>query len=615
MSRITRTALLMLAAGIGLIQWSIGQPVRIMPMGNSITFDDNANDVTNPRPVGDRISYRYRLYQLLKAAHYDFDYVGSENAGINYFQDPECDDNAGFPGINKSQLAYLLETGYNLRTSHQVTSGPYLQFYQPDIILLHIGTNDLSTDASPLGDILDNIKTYAPNAIVLVARIINRSVYSSETTTFNDNVQALVTARHDPKIISVNMETGAGINYSTDMNDLLHPNVTGYNKMAAKWFQELDKLNEAPVIADIPEQLTFEDTSFPLVDLYEYVHDKEDSIQNIKWTLKLQNQSHLSGSVETGHILKVVPVTANWYGSENIRLYATDRGNGAFPKTDSIDVPFTVTPANDAPAITSTPPDTAVQDQLYTYHVTANDIDTGDVVMLYVTQKPEWLTFDQFSDLLSGIPSNANVGVNYVTIRASDGKVYTDQSFILDVKNVNDPPVFTSIPVTEVQVNQAYLYLVTVTDPDKGDIVTFEPAQIPSWLEFIPGISNAYLVNTPTIQDTGSYQIELKATDGKVETIQDFILTVSHFSSVIQPGGHADFRLYPNPAHDNMMVVFDHDGYGSVELYDLAGEFKHQWTSAGDGTIEAEISELPAGIYIYKISHNGKIYFGKISKY
>ena len=72
-------------------------------MGNSITFDNNSLD-NPPRPDGVRISYRYKLYQLITEAGYSFDFTGSENAGNNFFQNAEIDDNAGFPGITTPQL-------------------------------------------------------------------------------------------------------------------------------------------------------------------------------------------------------------------------------------------------------------------------------------------------------------------------------------------------------------------------------------------------------------------------------------------------------------------------------------------------------------------------------
>ena len=102
------------------------QTIRILPMGNSITFDFNSGDITNPRPDGVRISYRYKLYQLLKAEGFDFDYVGSEDAGNNYFQNSDYDDNGGFPGVETWELATLIQTGYNGYSRQYVSPGPYL---------------------------------------------------------------------------------------------------------------------------------------------------------------------------------------------------------------------------------------------------------------------------------------------------------------------------------------------------------------------------------------------------------------------------------------------------------------------------------------------------------
>jgi len=115
-----------------------------------------------------------------------------------------------------------------------VTSGPYFTYHPADIILLHIGTNNLTTSASYVEDVLDNIRFQDSDVIILVARIINRMEYHSNTTTFNNNVEIMVNARNDPRIKMVNMESGAGINYSSDMIDNLHPNQGGYEMMAIR---------------------------------------------------------------------------------------------------------------------------------------------------------------------------------------------------------------------------------------------------------------------------------------------------------------------------------------------------------------------------------------------
>jgi lysophospholipase L1-like esterase len=219
-----------------------GPPVRIMPLGDSITYDNRRKDM---RPTGVRIAYRRTLHDLLKSAGYAFDFVGSENAGERYLG-TEMDDNAGFPGITDEQLAVLIKTGYSEKTSTQLTPGPYLETHPADIILLHIGTNGVEESADGVEQILDNIRACDPDVYIIVARIINRYPYHDVTTTFNDNVEAMVKARDDSRIVMVDMENGAGIDYYTDMDDDLHPNYLGYDKMAAVWFKALIGLKAMP---------------------------------------------------------------------------------------------------------------------------------------------------------------------------------------------------------------------------------------------------------------------------------------------------------------------------------------------------------------------------------
>ncbi|NJK93602.1 MAG: hypothetical protein HC905_00560 [Bacteroidales bacterium] len=119
------------------------EALKILPLGNSITYDNNYEDVDNPRPNGERISYRYRLYQLLTDAGYTFDFIGSENGGGTYFPDTQ---NGGFPGISIEELNGILNNG--VWGGSQITPGAYLNTYVPDIILLHIGTNNISANPS-----------------------------------------------------------------------------------------------------------------------------------------------------------------------------------------------------------------------------------------------------------------------------------------------------------------------------------------------------------------------------------------------------------------------------------------------------------------------------------
>lgn len=110
---------------------------------------------------------------------------------------------------------------------------------------------------------------------------------------------------------------------------------------------------------------------------------------------------------------------------------------------------ITVVNVNDAPSISSVAITTATQDVAYSYTLVASDADTGDVITLSAVTKPSWLTFNAASGVLSGTPSNADVGMHPVMLRVTDTDGLTaEQSFTITVTNVNDAPVAISSTVT-----------------------------------------------------------------------------------------------------------------------------------------------------------------------
>jgi hypothetical protein len=590
------------------------QTLRIMPMGNSITYDENSLDEgQNIRPAGKRISYRYKLYQLLTEAGYSFDFVGSENAGNDYFQNPEMDDNAGFPGIDKAQLAYLLETGYNQRSGAYESPGAYLLSYPADIILLHIGTNNLSASASEIKDILDIIRSYDSDVIVLVARIINRETYSSLTTTFNDNVELMVTALHDPRIIMVNMETGAGMNYSTDMIDNLHPNQNGYNKMAFKWFNAIVDLNNPPIIASIPPQSVFQGSSFDAIYLDDYITDAEDPDNLIQWTFSLQQDSKLSVSIDASRVLHVLVTDNAWYGSETILLKALDTGSGAYQKTDSVEVIFTVQKSNEPPIITSTPNSHIDEDNNYNYTIEAIDND-DDILSYSALQIPSWLSFSSVTHSLSGRPTNSEVGTYDISLRVYDGKDYTDQDYQLTVNNVNDLPIIISVPVTAVQVGQAYMYEFMATDVDAGDVLSFSASYKPDWLSFSSITDKAILFGSPTQANVGANAVILKVSDGHADLIQGFTITVSGATAINDINLEEEVIIYPNPIISTAYFKSSHPVNIKFLLFNTTGLLLKEIVAENTDKLEIDLSGITKGIYFYKAFVNNTIILGTLSK-
>ena len=228
--------------------------IRIMPLGNSISYGNmcvNGN-ISGCQPLSgtEAISYRLRLLNLMNDAGYSVDFVGSEKSGSNYLDDT---NNAGFGGIRDHELADIMETGSSSHTGY-VTGGPYLESHSADIILLHIGTNDvLGADTSNVDDverILNAIDDYesAHNDTVMVflARIISYRDNACNTqprvVAFNSKLDQLAASRiaAGDNLILVDMECGASIDYTTDMVDEVHPNQDGYDKMGELWFSEIN---------------------------------------------------------------------------------------------------------------------------------------------------------------------------------------------------------------------------------------------------------------------------------------------------------------------------------------------------------------------------------------
>ena len=206
-------------------------PVRIMPLGDSIT---QGNHVPN-EAANLSIGYRGFLWTQLAEGGYNVDFVGSQAAGNDYLAtDPSFDlDHEGHSGWRADQI--------DDKITDFLTTNP------ADAVLLHIGTNDLdqgqdiSGTVTDVENILDKIKAYNTSTKVIIARIINQETYDPDTTTFNTELNTKVQQRisNGDNIVIVDMENGAGIDYTVDMVNNLHPNETGYGKMADLWYSAL----------------------------------------------------------------------------------------------------------------------------------------------------------------------------------------------------------------------------------------------------------------------------------------------------------------------------------------------------------------------------------------
>jgi lysophospholipase L1-like esterase len=192
--------------------------VRIMPLGDSITDGYNV-------PGG----YRINLWQRAAAGGYTVDFVGSGFNGPAALGDH---DHEGHSGWRIDQLDANI-TGW-------------LRAASPRTVLLHIGTNDIGQNydvpnaPGRLSTLLDHIRTLAPAAEVFVAQIIpsGNAANEAKVQTFNAALPGIV-AQKGPRTHLVDMHSALSV---ADLADGVHPNATGYDKMAARWYSALQSV-------------------------------------------------------------------------------------------------------------------------------------------------------------------------------------------------------------------------------------------------------------------------------------------------------------------------------------------------------------------------------------
>jgi len=195
---------------------------------------------------------------------------------------------------------------------------------------------------------------------------------------------------------------------------------------------------------------------------------------------------------------------------------------------------------NEPPLFTSVPIEGILEGELYNYQITASDPDPSDMLMFTAIVKPSWLTLADNGDrtaVLSGTADDPDVGVNQVVLAVRDpAGVTVLQEFSISVANVNEPPVFTSVPFTKAIEKTPYKYTVTTQDPDAGDSWIVESVVKPSWLTFALIGKGVYeLSGLPSSSDTGSFEVRLIARDNHgLESEQRFYIEVENVNDAPQ---------------------------------------------------------------------------------
>jgi lysophospholipase L1-like esterase len=211
-------------------------PCVILPFGDSITDGFNV-------PGG----YRIDLFQRSLTANKRLTFVGSSVNG------PTMVGGQTFPRNHEGHSGYTIDTGSGFTGISPLV--PTAIGFNPNIVLLMIGTNDLNNNVNVgqaptrLGNLIDAMFTRRADMLVVVAQIVpgRQDSLNGRVMTYNAAIPGLVSTRAAAgrHIVSVDMY-GAftrDANYKTNLlADDLHPSTAGYARMAETWYAAIGSL-------------------------------------------------------------------------------------------------------------------------------------------------------------------------------------------------------------------------------------------------------------------------------------------------------------------------------------------------------------------------------------
>ncbi|MEG4319626.1 MULTISPECIES: SGNH/GDSL hydrolase family protein [unclassified Microcoleus] len=190
------------------------RPIKIMPLGDSITDGYFF-------PGG----YRIDLQPAMESRGYAIEFVGSLSNGPDTLLSQHHEGHSGW------RIEEIRDRVVE-----------WLQTFQPEIILLLIGTNNIGqwyqveTASYRLNQLVDRIFETAPNVQLFLASIppMSEPTLNQRVIQYNQKSEELVKEKqHEGQPIDfVDLYSSLGL---ADLPDGVHPNSEGFSKIAGAW--------------------------------------------------------------------------------------------------------------------------------------------------------------------------------------------------------------------------------------------------------------------------------------------------------------------------------------------------------------------------------------------
>ena len=225
---------------IALNNYNAVKPLKIMPLGDSITDDCVVNG-----------SWRKPLQPLLEANGFPFTFVGrnTSTAATGFTKlkhEGHCGAVVAAPGI-LSDGRYTAALNYLQYIAPQASTNAI-----PDVMLILIGANDIGNGRNPwlvatnnVDTLLNIIFSNAPNVTVVLAQATGQenypglSVNGMNIPIYNAALQKLVNQRRTLGQKVCLADLYSVVTYPVNFSDGLHPNTNGMKQAANEWLTRL----------------------------------------------------------------------------------------------------------------------------------------------------------------------------------------------------------------------------------------------------------------------------------------------------------------------------------------------------------------------------------------
>jgi lysophospholipase L1-like esterase len=211
-----------------------GSPCVVLPFGDSITYGYGSTDLGG---------YRSALFALAVAGSKSLTFVGSSADG------PSTVSGKPFPRQHEGHPGYTIAGSQGIA---QFVQQGIIKTFKPNIVLLAIGTNDISQNIDlpnaplRLGQLIDAILVDAPSALIVVAQITpsQKEPANTYTTAYDAALPAVVQQRvkqgKHVVLVDMNAPFVAQADWKkTLMTDSVHPNDAGYAILSRVWYGAL----------------------------------------------------------------------------------------------------------------------------------------------------------------------------------------------------------------------------------------------------------------------------------------------------------------------------------------------------------------------------------------